>query len=66
MRLIHREMGGGGGGGPEEMSCSIRLMLMRPSASVRCNTSESHMLLTSFLFVHTPLCFDVIELPKVC
>lgn len=33
MRLIHREMGGGGG--PEEMSCSIRLMLMRPLASVR-------------------------------
>lgn len=35
----------GGGGGPEEMSCSIRLMLMRPLASVRCNTSESHILL---------------------
>lgn len=35
------------------MYCPVRLMLMRLSASVRCNTSQSHMLVASFLFVHT-------------
>lgn len=40
-------------GGPEEMFCPIRLMLMRPSASVCCNAFQSNILLPSFLFVHT-------------
>lgn len=52
VRLTHLEREGVRGG-PEEMFCPIRLMLMRPSASVRCNTFQSHILLASFLFVHT-------------
>lgn len=51
-------------GGPEETSCSIRLMLMRPSASAVihcCPTCYWH-----HFSLYTLLCFNFIELPKVC
>lgn len=39
-------------GCPQEMFRPIRWMLMTPSASVRCNTFRSFVLLAPFLFVH--------------
>lgn len=48
-----RERERGGPEEPEEMFCPIRLMLMRPTASAGWNTFQSHILLASFLFVHT-------------
>lgn len=52
-RLSDTETTRRGRGGPEEMFCPIRLMLMKPLASIRCNTWLSHMLAVSFLFVYT-------------